>query len=165
MTQNQKFLSLIDLAFPLEPKPDAFFSEEGKNSCGYDIPRELEKRLFDRYWTEITLMDWRMIGAAPVVARRYFEPAAFMYYLPSLIVGVSQEIEFVDFALEGMIPDNKYHVPRGKWWFEFSNIASSYQQEALVTFLSYIRLVFWDRIGSANQYLLERAESIWTLRQ
>jgi hypothetical protein len=46
----------------------------------------------------------------------YLEPATFMYYLPSIIIGVSREMEFWDFALEAIIPYNKNRVPRGRWW-------------------------------------------------
>ena len=61
-------------------------------------------------------MDWRMVGTPPCISRLYLEPATFMYYLPSIIIGVSREMEFWDFALEAIIPYNKNRVPRGRWW-------------------------------------------------
>jgi hypothetical protein len=162
MTDSAKFLDLIRTAFPTAPVPTQFFWTEGKDPLDCDIPQELRNRIAGRPWTEVTLMDWRMTGTSPVVGRRYLEPATFMYYVPSIIVGTSLQIEFIDYALEGIIPYNKYHVPRGKWWSEFSGIASPHQRTALSAFLSHVRLMFWDRIGPANQYLLEHAESVWS---
>ena len=161
MTESAKFLDLIRRAFPAAPVPAQFFWTEGRDSLDCDIPQELRDRIAGRPWTEVTLMDWRMTGTSPVVARRYLEPATFMYYVPSIIVGASQQIECIKLALEGIVPDNKYHVPRGSWWSEFSGIASPSQRAALSAFLAYIRLVSWDTIGPANQYLLEHAESVW----
>jgi hypothetical protein len=103
-----------------------------------------------------------MTGTSPALARRYLEPATFLYYVPSIILGVSREIDFIGFALEAIIPDNKEHVPRGKWWSEFSRIASPHQRTALSEFLVHVRLAFWDTVGPANQYLLERAENVWS---
>jgi hypothetical protein len=162
MTESAKFLDLIRTAFPAEPVPDQFFWTEGKDALDRDIPEELRNRISGRPWTEVTLMDWRMTGTSPVVARRYLEPATFMYYVPSIIVGAFQQIEFIEFALEGIIPENKYHVPRGKWWSEFSGMASPRQRAALSAFLAHVRLVSWDTIGPANQYLLEHAEGVWS---
>lgn len=162
MSENEKHLEFIGNAFPVEPLPTRFFSSQGGKSLDFEIPQELSNRIAGRPWTEVTLMDWRMTGTSPVVARRYLEPAAFMYYVPSIIVGGLQQIEFIDFALEGISPDNKHHEPRGEWWFEFSEIASPRQRAALSAFLSHVRLRFWDKIGPANQYLLECAENIWS---
>jgi hypothetical protein len=161
MSESKKLLDLIETAFPVQPRPTAFFSAEGIDAINHDIPQELSKRIAGRPWTEVTLMDWRMIGVSPVISRRYLEPASFMYYVPSILLGVFWQIDFVEFALEGIIPHNKHHSPRGKWWSEFSSCASSRQRLALSAFLSHVRLMFWDRIGPANQSLLERAENIW----
>jgi hypothetical protein len=162
MTESAKFLDLIKTAFPEEPVPAQFFWADGKDSLDRDIPQELGNRISGRPWTEVTVMDWRLTGVSPVVARRYLEPATFMYYVPSIMVGVSHQIEYLELALEGIIPDNKYHVPRGKWWSEFSSSASPLQRTALSAFLAHIRLVSWDTIGPVNQYLMEHAESAWS---
>jgi hypothetical protein len=162
MIENEKLLNLIGTAFPVEPRPTNFFWAEGKHSLDYDLPQELRNRIAGRPWKEVTLLDWRMTGTSPVVARSYLEPATFMYYVPSIVVGSSQQIEFIDFALEGIIPHNEHHLPRGKWWSEFAAIASPRQRLALSAFLSHVRHVFWDRIGPANRSLLEHAENIWS---
>ena len=111
MIENDKLLDLIETAFPVQPQPTAFFSADGIEALNHDVPQELSRRIAGRPWTEVTLMDWRMIGTSPVIARRYLEPASFMYYVPSIIFGTSQQIEFIDFALEGIIPHNKHNSP------------------------------------------------------
>ena len=163
MNADEEFQNLFMAAFPAEPRPIKFFLETNEDWSDLDIPQELERRIAGRLWTQVTLMDWRMTGTAPVVARRYLVPATFLYYVPSIIVGTYRELEFIEFALEGIIPDNKYHVPRGNWWFEFAEAVSPPQKVALSVFLSYIREAFWDRIGPANQSLLEHAEKIWSV--
>jgi hypothetical protein len=162
MTKSSKLLDLIRAAFPAEPVPVQFFWTEGKDSLDCDIPQELRNRISGRVWPEVALMDWRMTGVIPAIGRRYLEPRTFMYYLPSIIVGASQEIEFMEFALHAMIPYNSHHVPRGAWWFEFVSSASPRQRAALSAFLVHTRIVAWDRIGSANQYFLEHAEGVWS---
>jgi len=107
-------------------------------------------------------MDWRMMGAPPSVTRVYLEPTAFMYYVPSIVLGAYREMDFIDWALEAIIPYNKRHIPRGKWWFEFLSSASPSQRQALSAFLADIRSQTWDEIGPENQYLLDIAESIWS---
>ena len=164
MAENESLLVLVSAAFPVDPLPTRFFSPEGDRAFDFDIPQELKNRIAGRLWTQVTLLDWRMTGTSPVVARRYLEPATFMYYVPSIIVGTLQKMDFIEFALEGIMPDNKYHVPRGEWWSEFSKIASPAQRAAFSAFLSYVRHSLWGVIGPANQHLLEHAENIWDLR-
>lgn len=161
MMKSENFLDLIRAAFPVEPLPADFFWVEGKIPLDSEIPQELKNRISGRPWVEVTLLDWRMTASSPEVSRRYLEPATFMYYVPSIIVGAFREIEFIYLALEAIIPENKNHIPRGKWWFEFSASASPDQRAAISAFLTHIRLTDWDTIGLANQYLLERAENIW----
>jgi hypothetical protein len=162
MNQNEELSKLITAAFPVEPRPTRFFSAEGMKFIELDIPQELRTRIAGRPWTEVTLMDWRMTGTSPVVARSYLEPATFMYYVPSILSGTIQQPEFIDYALEGIIPNNRTHVPRGTWWLELSKEASPNQRAALVAFLAYVRFAFWDKIGSANRNLLEHGETIWS---
>ena len=162
VADNAEFLNFVRTAFPVEPLPVQFFWAEGKDSLDRDIRQELGNRISGRPWTEVSLMDWRMVGASPAVARGYFEPTTFMYYVPSIILGVSREIDFVDYALEAIVPHNKDHAPRGKWWTQFSGIASPRQRTAFSALLAHVRLVFWGTTGPANQHLLERAEDIWS---
>jgi hypothetical protein len=146
----------------MEPRPTRFFWPDAKGSLEDDIALELKNRISGRRWNEVTLMDWRMIGLPPAASRLYLEPAAFVYYLPSIILGVLYpEIDFVEYALEAIIPYNQSHVPRGRWWFDFVSLVSPNQRRTLAAFLEYIRLTAWDSIGEANQHFLEVAEGFW----
>jgi hypothetical protein len=162
MIESGKMLDLVVAAFPLDPLPIRFFWAEGRVPLDDDIAQELRNKISGRPWTEITLEDWLKTGVAVVVNRSYIEPAAFIYYVPSFIVGVSHDIKSLYMALDAITPFNKNHVPRGKWWFEFSEIASPRQREAICAFLAHIRLMYWDTIGLDDQDLLERAENIWS---
>jgi hypothetical protein len=119
----------------------------------------LQTRLGGRRWPDIKLSDWLMIGAAPCVARSYLEPLTYLYYLPSLLVGVFDNLDYLDWALEGILPFNKAHTPRGKWWVTFSAAVSASQRATLRSFLT--------TVCSANptdlreQALLADAGVIW----
>jgi hypothetical protein len=162
MIESEKMLDLVVAAFPADPLPTRFFWVEGRVPLNDDFAEELRNKILGRPWTEITLEDWFNTGAAVVVNRAYIEPATFMYYVPSFIVGASHDIKSLYVALEAILPFNKNHVPRGKWWFEFSDMASPRQRQAIFAFLAHIRLNFWDTIGLDDQCLLERAEDIWS---
>ena len=71
------------------------------------------------------------------------------------------DIEWIEVALDGIVPYNKERRPRGKWWAAFLEGASIRQRTALSAFLEYIRIFHWDSIGIANQVLLSEAEVIW----
>ena len=103
-----------------------------------------------------------MIGAPPAIARFYIEPSTFLYYLPSLLTGVFHNIEYIDFALESILPYNKMHLPRGKWWDEFSQTVSPAQRAAFFAFLWRGRVTLWDKIGHVDQSLVQDAERIWS---
>jgi hypothetical protein len=64
-------------------------------------------------------MDWRMVGVSPAVSRLHLEPATFLYDVPSVLLGVYPKFDFIEYALESVIPFNQNHVPRGRWWFGF----------------------------------------------
>jgi hypothetical protein len=162
MTASEQFLKLIDASFPIEPLPTRFFWAEGENSPHGDIPEELMNRIAHRRWTDVTIQDWAMIGAPPSITRGYLEPATFLYYLPSLIVGVFRETEYMDFAVEAIIPSGRDRRPRGKWWSEFSKSVSLNQRVTLSAFLANVRLMFWESIGPATQQQVYDAEAIWS---
>jgi hypothetical protein len=162
MIEDGNFLDLVEAAFPAEPLPTVFFWPERRISFDDDIAQELRSRLSGRPWTGIALKDWSMVGVPISVSRSYLKPATFMYYAPSVIVGVSQEFEYLEVALEAIIPENKNHMPRGQWWFEFAGSTTPHQRAAIFSFLAHVRLTFWDAMGPANQYLLECAENIWS---
>ena len=160
MTTADQISELIHASFPVDPLPGQFFWADGIEPLG-DMPEEIRNRIAGRSWAEITLPDWAMMGTAPVVARGYFDPNAFRYYLPSLLVGVLRDIAYVDWALEAILPANRKRRPKGKWWQEFSEGISVKQRAAICAFLEGLRGLFWDRIGPAAQQSVVEAEAIW----
>ena len=112
-----------------------------------------------RRWTEVTLMDWRM-SATPDVVKSYLEPATYLYYLPSLLVGVHADPDFLDWGIEAILPNNQWHKPRGKWWAAFRGCVSEQQRIALCEFLAHIRAQ-GRIIKSGLEPVLIDAERIW----
>jgi hypothetical protein len=159
---HEDCMRLVAASFPVKPMPDRFFWSSTEGTEKGDIPEELWNRIGNRQWTEVTLLDWRMTGAQPCNSRTYLEPRTFLYYLPSLLVGSLPDPEFIDWALEAMLPNNQNRIPRGKWWNEFAHAVSLNQRKALSAYASHIRLTIWDRIGLANQALVDAAEIVWS---
>jgi hypothetical protein len=87
------------------------------------------------------------------------EPATFLYYLPSLLVGVLDDLDYLDWALEGILPFNKTHKPRGKWWATFSACVTDNQRATLQAFLMTVRSS--NPADLRDQALLGDAEVIW----
>jgi hypothetical protein len=158
---HKQFLNLVHGSFPTEPVPQTFFWSECDDPIQPDIPGELQNRMAHRRWPEVKLMDWLMVGVAPCVARSYLEPSTFLYYLPSLLVGVFDDLGYTDFAIEGIVPFNKTHTPRGKWWSTFSACVSESQRVALRSFLTMIRSS--EPTDLRIQALLGDADAIWKL--
>jgi hypothetical protein len=103
-----------------------------------------------------------MVGASHHAFRDYFEPSAFLYYVPSLLINTFAAPSFLEFALEAIVPNNRAHAPRGKWWQEFSEGITSDQRATFAAFLAQIRREFWETIGPANQAIAYNAETIWS---
>jgi hypothetical protein len=152
-----EFAQLVYANFPTDPVPHEFFWSEGKLFVRDDISQEFRERFAGRRWPEITLMDWRMTGTRPTIAHRYLKPSTFRYYLPSLLLGVFDDLDFLDWALEAILPFNKWHVPRGKWWADFDAAMSESQRATLRSFLTIIN----PPAGSVDQHLLSTAKAIW----
>src|SRR5579863_2750737 len=162
MRTPEPLLTFVRASFPAQPAPAQFFWTELEEPPCDDIPEELLKRIAGRQWTDVTIRDWAMVGTPPVVSRRYLQPSTFLYYLPSLVVGVIEDTEYIEFALEGMIPHNKTHAPGGAWWTSFSNTVSTEQRRTLLLYLRHVQDVLWNDIGEANLYYVWIAENIWS---
>jgi hypothetical protein len=159
MKVPETVLKLLHASFPTEPVPSVFFWTEGEPIIQPDIPGELQSRMEHRRWTEVTLMDWRM-SATPHVVKSYLEPATYLYYLPSLLVGVLADPGFLDWGIEAILPDNQWHKPRGKWWATFRGCVSEQQRITLCEFLALIRAQ-GRIIKSGLEPVLIAAERIW----
>jgi hypothetical protein len=159
MTELDRFVSLVHATFPLEPVPHRFFWQGSPDPIEGDVPEELQNRMAGRRWTKVTLMDWLMTGVRPHSIQDCLEPAAFLYYLPSLFIGVFSDLGYLDFGIEAILPNNKWHKPRGKWWFSFRDCVSERQRETLRAFLATARST--HTIGPVAQVALIDAEKIW----
>ncbi|SRR5258708_3639977 len=113
MTTGDQISELIRASFPVDPLPDEFWLADVIRRPLDDIAEELQNRMAERSWLEITIRDWAMIGASPDVVRRYLTPNAFRYYLPSSLVGVLRVIGYVEWALDSILPNNQNRRPNG----------------------------------------------------
>ena len=161
MTPSTRLIRLIRAGFPASPLPQRFLRARGELSPRSDTALELSRRLQGREWPEISINDWAMVGTPPCIARRYLEPEAFLYYVPSLLIGVYQCPEYLNFAVEGIIPDNQARRPRGEWWMEFSLNVSEAQKMAFAAFLMDIRPLY-PEAESAIRADVEVAEGLWS---
>jgi hypothetical protein len=158
---TEQIIGIIRASFPLEPLPVRPFWRDGERPPG-DIPEEIEKRLAMRSWDQISMLDWRMIGSASA-GRVYLDPNTYRYYLPSLLTGGLQDNgDFIQWALEAILPTSWRRRTTGKWWQEFAVGFLTPQRETIRAYLAFIRAELWDSIGPANQQFVVEAEAIWT---
>ena len=168
MTTNEQFSGLLTATFPSQPTPARFFWKEGVHDADDEFSRDLLEWLARRQWTEIKMSDWTMIGHISVVRER-LEPETFLYYLPSLLLGVTQEPGYLDWALEAIIPSGRDRRPKSKWWSELLETISPDQIGALRAFLAHVRSTFlrsdkgpfWITEAEA---LTSEAETFWNVQ-
>ena len=155
---------LLRASFPVEPLPRFFWRAGGGQPPG-DIPDELQKRLAQRLWVDVTMRDWTMIGAPAWLARIYLDPDAYRYYLPSLLVGVLQDSGYLDWALESLLPAGRKRRTDRKEWSEFWDGLSDKQREAIRSYLKSVRSMLGDPADAADHHrqLLDEATVIWGL--
>ena len=139
MTTNEQFSKLLHAAFPAQPMPARFFWKECEHDADDEFRRDLLERLARRQWTEVKMSDWAMIGDGISFSRERLEPATFLYYLPSLLLNVTEQPEYLEWALQAIIPLGRDRKPRRKWWIELLETISPDQCAALRAFLAYVR--------------------------
>ena len=154
----QSIDAIVRAAFPEDPLPEVFFRDH--HAPDEDMPRELASRIQGRGWTRISLLDWRHVGATPGAYREYLAPAAFAYYTPSFLVGVVPQPEFMDLALEAILPSNRQRKPRGEWWSMYADSFTPPQRAALQAFLAYQREAS-HLLDVMDEELIRTAEAIW----
>src|SRR5436853_5652425 len=109
---------LISTAFPIKPVPERFWIDDSRSLVGV-IPDELAKRIAHRPWDDVTMLDWTMTGAHASTARGYIDPNAFRYYLPSLLIGGLNDLRYIDWTLECLLPAGRKRRTTGRWLQEF----------------------------------------------
>ena len=134
MTEKEDFLKLLLVTFPPQPMPAQFFWKEDRHDSSYEFRHDLLEWIAERQWTEIKMHDWAMAGSA-IITRELLEPATFLYYLPSLLVGVTEDPGYLDWALEAITPAGRDRRPKSKWWGELLETISPDQSAAIRAFL------------------------------
>lgn len=150
--------ALVTTAFPTEPLPGTFWID--RVAAAGDISGELANRFAQRRWTEVALGDWLMTGR-PSTARRYLHPDAFRYYLPSLLVGVLQDVRYLDWALEALLPAGRRHRTDRPGWKEFWGGCSETQRDAIRSYLRQVRAMLGATAAPVERHLLDELEMIW----
>jgi hypothetical protein len=102
-----------------------------------------------------------MIGAPPSLARHYLHPDAFRYYLPSLLAGVLQDIGYLDWALEALLPSGQKGRTDRPEWVSFWQSFSEQQRNAVHSWLKGVRSLFGEQAGPAAQHEFDKLEAIW----
>jgi hypothetical protein len=166
MTTREHFLKPLLAAFPPQPMPVRFFWKQGVHDASDEFCRDLLERLWRREWTEIKMSDWAWIGSAIGMSRAHLEPATFLYYLPSLLLGVIEEPRYLELALEAIIPLGRDRRPKSKWWGELLETISPDQSATIRAFLAHVRsdLLRSDKepfVVSGDEVLTDEAETFW----
>ena len=167
MTKKEDFSNLLHATFPTQPMPARFFWKENVPDDGFEFCGDLLKWLAQREWTEIKMSDWKVAVIGHIsVSREHLEPATFLYYLPSLLLGVIEEPGYLEQALEAIIPLGRDRRPKGRWWGELLETISLDQFATLRAFLAHVRSAFlrsdkgpfWI---TAAEALTSEAETFW----
>jgi hypothetical protein len=166
MTTREHFSNLLHAAFPPQPMPVRFFWKEGVHDASDEFCGDLLERLWRREWTEIKMSDWAWIGNIISMSREHLEPATFLYYLPSLLLGVTEDPWYLDLALEAIIPSGRDRRPKRKWWGELLETISPGQSAAIRAFVAHVRsdLLRSDKepfVVSGEEILTDEAETFW----
>jgi hypothetical protein len=167
MTTNEQFSKLLHAAFPAQPLPARFFWKECvQHDADDEFCRDLLERLARRQWTEVKMSDWAIIVDSISFSRERLEPATFLYYLPSLLLNVTEHPEYLEWALQAIIPLGRDRKPKRKWWIELLETISPDQCAALRAFLAYVcrdllRSEEGPLVITQAEALTSEAETFW----
>jgi hypothetical protein len=159
MINSQPLSKLVHAAFPIEPMPRKYWLD-GIELLS-DIPQELANRVAHRAWVDVTMLDWTMTGAHAGTARSYFDADAFRYYLPSLLVGGLNDLGYIDWPLECLLPVGRKRRTTGKWWQAFWTGFSVEQKDAVRRYLIGVRQMLDGSIHLSELHFIEEAQVIW----
>ena len=122
--------STIRAAFPIIPIPGSHSRDDG--IANYEVDEDVQK-FNGHMWTEISLDHW-IRSISPSAIRRATSSSFFKYYLPSLLVGVLHDSDYLYLALDALLPDNPRYEPRPDWK-EYRMSFDAQQADAVVSFL------------------------------
>lgn len=163
MSNKINVVDLISKAFPVEPIPkEIFIGPPSMQGDRGDIGDSLAEELQGKSWNIVSLNNW-LCTAYPSVIMGMITPAAFHYYLPSLLIGTIEDFGYFDRGASALLPNNKLHVRKSAWWFEYESLFNPAQVKAVIAFLEYIET-------SANEldeskYLAKDAILLWKSNQ
>ncbi|MFN5995135.1 MAG: hypothetical protein ACK45Y_13700 [Betaproteobacteria bacterium] len=147
----------ILVAFPLRPIPYTVFVYPAEYD---DIAESLWQKFSGKQWDAITLMDWRMVESIEV-AKRYFSPEGFAYFVPSILLGSLEDSLFLSYGLEAIIPSNQKRTAKGDWWNLYRKLFSNVQADAIHAFL--FEAMSLCSSGSEEEAMVDCAVSIWSI--
>lgn len=150
---------LIHVVFPAAPLPQEYW-RDGIALQG-DIPQEFASRILDRPWTKVKMLDWRMTGTHASITRNYLTSDAFRYYLPSLLIGGLEDLDFIDWPLECLLPTGRKRKTTGAWWTAFEGGFTIEQKDAIRNYLTVTREVLSRTSPLAELHLIDEARLIW----
>jgi hypothetical protein len=164
MNTREDFSNLLHATFLAQPMPARFFWKENVPDDGYEFCGALLEWLAQREWTEVKISAWPMSIIS--ISRVHLEPATFLYYLPALLLGVMEEPEYLEWALEAIIPSGRDRRPKGRWWGELLETISLDQCAVLRAFLVHVRSAFLRSDQgpfsiTAAEALTSEAETFW----
>jgi hypothetical protein len=149
----------VQVAFPVEPMPRRYWIDAIEPLD--DIPKELANRIAYRPWIDVTMLAWTMTGAHAATARNYFEPDAFRYYLPSLLVGGLNDFRYIDWPLECLLPAGRKRRTTGEWWQAFFAGFSVEQKDAIGHYLIGVQGMLDGSVHLGESHLIDEAQVIW----
>jgi hypothetical protein len=158
MTANELCVHIRSV-FPVEPMPRIYWID--RTEPADDIGKELASRIAYRPWPDVTLLDWAMAGLHASFARSYFDADAFRYYLPSLLIGGLNDLGYIDWPLEPILPAGRSRRTDREWWQRFQSCFSEQQTLAVRSYLILIRSILNDSADLHGLHLLDEAQVIW----
>jgi hypothetical protein len=165
MTTRKHFLKLLLAAFPPQPMPARFFWKEDRHDDSYEFRRDLLEWLAERQWTEVKMRNRAKMGHIGII-RELLESATFLYYLPSLLLGVTEDPSYLDDALEAIIPLGRDRRPKSKLWGELLETISPDQASTIRAFLAHVRSDLLQSnkepfVVSGEEVHTDEAETFW----
>jgi|GEM_PF-5640597 len=146
-SKNIRDISLWEKVFPAALVPSHIF---GDNQGSTEFHEEITNRFLGKVWRDVSLNDW-LCTANVITIRYYMTPKAFHYYLPSLLFYVVDEKDnYLDWALDALLPVNAKRIAKGDWWFSYVEEFSREQSLFISSYLRYFDSITSDDDGNKN---------------
>lgn len=124
-----------------------------------DIWEEIENRFVGLPWFNVSIDAWINTASVHTLMKHFFTPIAFHYYVPSLLIASLENPNYLDWGLDGVLPNNKNHVPRSEWWKEYRSCFTGEQENVIREFLEIASDIATPNSSDAG--LCEVAIKLW----